>query len=330
MTSNSISWLLYRDFPYSNEFFDLPISQAWKNNPMIKDSRGLGRTLKRHNLMHEYTLAGQSSIVQCWNEEQGHKEVERYVPSVLVAPSATECWFVISNIVAIILKPWILCPLVPKKWVFATVFKNYMITDDTKTVSGIGWNMNEKSTWCECMSKKQLSDQRKLRRWTNIILADTCVPVVDNDVKPKLAQADFAVNPALTDSSTLKIGSSPGHPVLALYVHLPTVTDTLLKTMETYCKNQESALMQKEMSSGIKTPPQTYLILFHLQRSWGSWSSKDISSIVLKQMAKLKMTHQTVNTDHEYILKLKRHWSPPYSKQWISLNYLLVHSSKLL
>ena len=85
--------------------------------------------------MQQHKLSDSHQLVQFWNEDRGHKDVE-FVPSVvgcsIPRPNAGLLYkiFVLAHF-----KPFgALYPLVPKNETFETVFKRYSLTEAAQTV----------------------------------------------------------------------------------------------------------------------------------------------------------------------------------------------------
>ena len=90
--------------------------------------------LVHHELLEQHKLSNSHQLVQFWNEELGHKEVE-YIPRVIGCsiprPNAGLSYviFALAHF-----KPFSASnPLVPDGESFETVFKNYRLTDSAQT-----------------------------------------------------------------------------------------------------------------------------------------------------------------------------------------------------
>ena len=332
MTSNQFHDYYYRALSLqSMNFFDFARSvKLEKKSNAPKDSSGTRPdTLKRHTLMPEHKLADSHQLVQFWNEEQGHKEVE-YVPSVvgcsIPRPNAGLSYqiFVLAHF-----KPFgFLCPLVPKNESFDTVFQNYTLSDAAKTV------IRNLDATNECEDARDAERMRKTAQMTkesraltnSLFMHDSCIPVVDSDVENQSsAKADFAVNQHLLLLQQSNWFKSPVNQSSQPSFHLPTMTDILLKQWKISLKNQESASMQKRRCQADIKNPTTNISDFvsPTEHPGVGDPQKDISSICAETDApKLKMPHQTVNTDHESIINRIGTEAHLNSKQWISFRII--------
>jgi hypothetical protein len=137
MTTNQFHDYYYRGPSLqSMNFFDFARSVKLEKqiNTPKNTTESRANVLVRHDLLEQHKLSDSHRLVQFWNEELGHTEVE-YVPRVIGCsiprPNAGLSYviFVLAHF-----KPFsILNPLVPDGESFETIFKKYQLTDAAQT-----------------------------------------------------------------------------------------------------------------------------------------------------------------------------------------------------
>src|ERR1700683_3717838 len=110
-----------------------------------------------HGLLEQHKLSGSHQLVQFWNEERGHKEVE-YVPRVIGCsiPRPKSGLPYVIFVFAHFKSFSALHPLVPDGESFETVIKKYQLTDAARTTIR-NWdatNESEDARDAEQMKKK--------------------------------------------------------------------------------------------------------------------------------------------------------------------------------
>jgi hypothetical protein len=178
-------------------------------------------------------LADSHQLVQYWNEELGHTDAE-YVPRVvgcsIPRPNAGLAYtiFVLAHF-----KPFgALQPLIPNGETFKTIFKNYRLTSAAQTTVA-NWdatNESEDARDAECMKKKAKMTNESKALTTSLFLDDSNIPIIDGDTGNSFASStNFTVNQHLLLLHQSNWFNPPTAPQLQPSVHLPVVTDILLK-----------------------------------------------------------------------------------------------------
>jgi hypothetical protein len=251
MTSNQFHDYYYRGPTLqSMNFFDFARSIKLEKKVDAPKNTNESRpdVLIRHTLMPQHKLANSHQLVQFWNEDQGHKDVE-YVPNVvgcsIPRPTAGLSYmiFVLAHF-----KPFgALNPLIPNNGSFEAVFKTYSLTDAARAVI-TNWdatNECEDARDAERM-KKKAQMAKESQALTNSLFTDNShIPVVDNFDNNRCSNADFAVNQHLLLLQQSNWFKTPFRPPSQPSLQLPTVTETLLKQWKASLKAQEAASLQK-------------------------------------------------------------------------------------
>jgi hypothetical protein len=222
--------------------------------------------LVHHELLTQHKLSESHHLVQFWNEEKGHEQVE-YVPRVVgcsvphLNAGLLYIIFVLSH-----LKPFrVLDPLVPPGQTFETVFQSWSSTDSAKDRMRNCEATNESEDACDAerMKKKAQMTSESRALTTSLFAENASIPLVDDNIETSNSgKEDFIINQQILRLQQSRWFQIPLiQPTSPSSICLPKVTETLkqwkanLKTQAICTQNRRNKL---DINTGVQLPDDVH------------------------------------------------------------------------